>query len=90
MIQEPDSHNETIHMPTQSQATMDISQQYYIRTHNTLSNYQQGPTSMMNLLQAELPQEEELSLLSSEGLDLLNSELTCSAKTHDMCVQDVE
>ncbi|KAH0968983.1 hypothetical protein GBA52_029154 [Prunus armeniaca] len=87
---EPDSHNETIHMPTQSQATMDISQQYYIRTHNTLSNYQQGPTSMMNLLQAELPQEEELSLLSSEGLDLLNSELTCSAKTHDMCVQDVE
>ncbi|CAL8151977.1 unnamed protein product [Prunus armeniaca] len=63
--QEPDSHNETIHMPTQSQATMDISQ-------------------------AELPQEEELSLLSSEGLDLLSSELTCSAKTHDMCVQDVE
>ncbi|CAB4277768.1 unnamed protein product [Prunus armeniaca] len=63
--QEPDSHNKTIHMPTQSQATMDISQ-------------------------AELPQQEELSLLSSEGLDLLSSELTCSAKTHDMDVQDVE
>ncbi|PQM33974.1 protein FAR1-RELATED SEQUENCE 5 [Prunus yedoensis var. nudiflora] len=62
---EPDSHNETIHMPTQSQAMMDNSQ-------------------------AELPQEEELSLLSSEGLDLLSSELTCSAKTHDMDVQDVE
>ncbi|KAL6288391.1 hypothetical protein ACE6H2_005901 [Prunus campanulata] len=54
---EPDSHNETIHMPTQSQATMDISQ-------------------------AELPQEEELSLLSSE--------LTCNAKTHDMDIQDVK